>query len=160
MCPDSPDFPDSVKTAQVCETMQCICVYKQISTRSHGLIYYTLNVHIYIRYWFKHPRRVTEEGDTQRNRLLILLLSLPLLFLWCETATTPLFRAEEETRRQSTAMETQRISLEAATAGFGYNMAAALVATAAQNLFNKSSIQGQWHWDHAEKDSVDNKGGN
>lgn len=38
-------------------------------------------------------------------------------------------------------------------------MAAALVATAAQNLFNKSSIQGQWHWDHAEKDSVDNKGG-
>lgn len=42
-------------------------------------------------------------------------------------------------------METQRISLEAATAGFGYNMAAALVATADQNLFNKSSIQGQWH---------------
>lgn len=66
MCPDSPDFPDSVKTAQVWETMQCICVYKQISTRSHGLIYYTLNVHIYIRYWFKHPRRVTEEGDTQK----------------------------------------------------------------------------------------------
>lgn len=42
-------------------------------------------------------------------------------------------------RRQSTEMETQSISLEAATAGCRYNMAAALVATAALNLFNKSS---------------------
>lgn len=61
--------------------------------------------------------------------------------------TTLPFRPEEEeeTRRQSTRMETQRMSLAAATAGCWYNMAAALVVTAAPNLFNKRSIQWQQH---------------
>lgn len=52
--------------------------------------------------------------------------------------------------RQSTGTETQRTSLEAASAGGWYNMVGALVVTGAPNLLNKRSIQWQQQW-HPEK---------
>ncbi len=60
--------------------------------------------------------------------------------------------------RQSMGMETQRMSLAAATAWCWYNMAVALVVTGAPNLWNKRSIQWQQHWHHGEKSgSADQK---
>lgn len=94
-----------------------------------------------------------ERDWVRRKRGSCLLLLSPLrILLWWQHMTSPPFRpVEEETRRQSTRIETQRMSLAAAIAGCWYNMAAALVVTAALNLLNKRSIQWQQHWYHRGK---------
>lgn len=95
--------------------------------------------HTYIQKGFKHPREwesmsEMERGEGGKKCSFSLLLAL----LWWQHMTSPPFRPEEEeTRRQSTGIETQRMSLAAATAGCWYNMAAALVVTGAPNLLNK-----------------------
>lgn len=103
--------------------------------------------------WLQTSQGVRENEWGGRGGSCLPLHSLPLLLLWWQHMTSPPFRPEEEeeTRRQSTGTETQRMSLAAAAAGCGYNMAAALVVTGAPNLFNKRRIQKQQQWHHGEK---------
>lgn len=97
---------------------------------------------------FKSPGSETEWVRRKRGSCL-LLLSLLHNILWWEHMTSPPFRLGGG--GQSTRMETQRMLLATAIAGCWYNMAAALLATAAPNLLNKRSIQWRQDWYHRGK---------
>lgn len=118
------------------------------------------HAHTHIQKWFQTSQGVREIEWGERGRLLAsaFTASRPPLMATHDKSSIHTRGGGDE--RQSMGMETQRMSLAAATAGCWYNMAVALVVTGAPNLLNKRSIQWQQLWHHGEKsDSADSKEG-